>query len=144
MHSVAPRGSISSLIASVRELGERFLTLVTLEGRQAGLTLLGYIAFLDPPNETAAAAIATLKARGVQVKILTGDNDIVTRKICNDVSLPVDHIVLGHEMETLSPAQLADLAETASVFAKVSPAQKAAIIDALHRKGHVVGYLGED
>jgi len=110
---------------------------------EAGLTLLGYIAFLDPPKETAAAAIATLKARGVQVKILTGDNDIVTRKICHDVSLPVDHIVLGHEIETLSPAQLADLAETATVFAKVSPSQKAAIIDALHRKGHVVGYLGD-
>src|ERR1035441_5124564 len=108
---------------------------------EAGLTLLGYIAFLDPPKETAAAAIATLKARGVHVKILTGDNDIVTRKICNDVSLPVDHIVLGHEMETLSPDQLADLAETATVFAKVSPSQKATIIDALHRKGHVVGYL---
>ena len=110
---------------------------------EAGLTLLGYIAFLDPPKETAAAAIATLKARGVQVKILTGDNDIVTRKICHDVSLPVDHIVLGHEIETLSPDQLADLAETATVFAKVSPSQKAAIIDALHRKGHVVGYLGD-
>jgi Mg2+-importing ATPase len=110
---------------------------------EAGLTLLGYIAFLDPPKETAAAAIATLKARGVQVKILTGDNDIVTRKICNDVSLPVDRIVLGQEMATLSVPQLADLAETATVFAKVSPAQKAAVIDALHRKGHVVGYLGD-
>jgi Mg2+-importing ATPase len=110
---------------------------------EAGLTLLGYIAFLDPPKETAAAAIATLKAAGIQVKILTGDNDIVTRTICHDVDLPVDHIVLGSEMVTLSPAQLADLAETATVFAKVSPAQKAAIIDALHRKGHVVGYLGD-
>ncbi len=110
---------------------------------EAGLTLLGYIAFLDPPKETAGPAIATLKARGVQVKILTGDNDIVTRKICHDVSLPVDHIVLGHEIEGLSPDQLADLAEAATVFAKVSPAQKAAIIDALHRKGHVVGYLGD-
>ena len=110
---------------------------------EAGLTLLGYIAFLDPPKETAAAAIATLKAAGIQVKILTGDNDIVTRKICHDVDLPVEHIVLGSEMVTLSPAQLADLAETATVFAKVSPAQKAAIIDALHRKGHVVGYLGD-
>jgi Mg2+-importing ATPase len=110
---------------------------------EAGLTLLGYIAFLDPPKETAAAAIATLQSLGVQVKILTGDNDIVTRKICNDVSLPVDHIVLGHELEALSPEQIADLAETSVVFAKVSPAQKAAIIDALHRKGHVVGYLGD-
>ncbi|MFM0511659.1 magnesium-translocating P-type ATPase [Paraburkholderia sp. RL17-373-BIF-A] len=110
---------------------------------EADLTLLGYIAFLDPPKETAAAAIATLKSRGVQVKILTGDNDIVTRKICHEVGLTVDRVVLGKELEPLSPAQLADLAETASVFAKVSPAQKAAIIDALHRKGHVVGFLGD-
>jgi cation transport ATPase-like protein/haloacid dehalogenase-like hydrolase len=100
---------------------------------EADLTLLGYIAFLDPPKETAAAAIATLRTRGVQVTILTGDNDIVTRKICHEVSLPVDRIVLGSEIAALLPDQLADLAETASVFAKVSPAQKAAIIDALHR-----------
>jgi Mg2+-importing ATPase len=110
---------------------------------EAALTLLGYIAFLDPPKETAAAAIATLKASGVQVKILTGDNDLVTRKICHEVGLTADRIVLGKEIEALSPAQLADLAETASVFAKVSPSQKAAIIDALHRKGHVVGFLGD-
>jgi len=110
---------------------------------EADLTLLGYIAFLDPPKETAAPAIATLKARGVQVKILTGDNDIVSRKICHDVGLPVDHIVLGSEIEKLSPEELAALAETAAVFAKVSPSQKAAIIDALHRNGHVVGYLGD-
>ena len=110
---------------------------------EAKLTLLGYIAFLDPPKETAAPAIATLKDRGVQVKILTGDNDIVSRKICRDVGLPVDHIVLGSEIEKLSPDELAILAETATVFAKVSPSQKAAIIDALHRKGHVVGYLGD-
>ena len=107
------------------------------------LTLLGYIAFLDPPKETAAPAIAALKARGVQVKILTGDNDIVTRKICREVGLPVDRIVLGSEIEALSPAEFADLAESAAVFAKVSPSQKAAIIDALHRTGHVVGFLGD-
>ena len=79
----------------------------------------------------------------MQVKILTGDNDIVTRKICHEVGLPVDRIVLGSEMATLSPDELASLAETAAVFAKVSPSQKAAIIDALHRKGHVVGFLGD-
>jgi P-type Mg2+ transporter len=110
---------------------------------EADLTLLGYIAFLDPPKETCAAAIATLKASGVQVKILTGDNDIVTRKICHEVGLAVDRIVLGGEMAALSPDELADLAEMATVFAKVSPAQKAAIIDALHRKGDVVGFLGD-
>ena len=110
---------------------------------ESGLTLLGYIAFLDPPKETAAPAIAALKARGVTVKILTGDNDIISRKICREVGLPVDRIVLGHELDALSPEALADLAEATTVFAKVSPAQKAAIIDALHRKGHVVGYMGD-
>ncbi|MFM0415942.1 magnesium-translocating P-type ATPase [Paraburkholderia aromaticivorans] len=110
---------------------------------EADLTLLGYIAFLDPPKETAAAAIAALNASGVQVKILTGDNDIVTRKICHEVGLTVGRVVLGKELEPLSPAQLADLAETTFVFAKVSPAQKASIIDALHRKGHVVGFMGD-
>jgi Mg2+-importing ATPase len=110
---------------------------------EAGLTLLGFIAFLDPPKETAAAAIATLKTSGVQVKILTGDNDIVARKICHEVGLSVDRIVLGREIEALSPDEMATLAETTAVFAKVSPSQKAAIIDALHRKGHVVGFLGD-
>jgi Mg2+-importing ATPase len=110
---------------------------------EAGLTLLGYIAFLDPPKETAAAAIATLKASGVRVKILTGDNDIVTRKICHEVGLPVERIVLGGEIDKLNADELAALAETTAVFAKVSPAQKAKIIDALHRNGHVVGYLGD-
>jgi Mg2+-importing ATPase len=110
---------------------------------EADLTLLGFIAFLDPPKETAAAAVAVLKRRGVQVKILTGDNDIVTRKICNEVGLAVDRVVLGGEMTTLTADDLASLAETATVFAKVSPAQKAAIIDALHRKRHVVGYMGD-
>ena len=110
---------------------------------ETNLTLLGYIAFLDPPKETAAPAIAALKARGVAVKILTGDNDIITAKICRDVALPPGRIVLGHEIEALPPDALADLAEVTTVFAKVSPAQKAAIIDALHRKGHVVGYMGD-
>ncbi len=110
---------------------------------ETGLTLLGYIAFLDPPKETAAAAIAALKTSGVQVKILTGDNDIVTRKICHEVGLPVDRIVLGSEISAMSPDALSALAETATVFAKVSPSQKAAIIDALHRRGNVVGYLGD-
>jgi Mg2+-importing ATPase len=110
---------------------------------EAGLTLLGYIAFLDPPKETAAAAIAALEASGVGIKILTGDNDIVTRKICREVALPVERIVLGGEIDALAPEALAELAQTTVVFAKVSPAQKAQVIDALHRRGHVVGFLGD-
>jgi Mg2+-importing ATPase len=110
---------------------------------EADLTLLGFIAFLDPPKETAAAAIAALKGKGVQVKILTGDNAIVTRKICHEVGIAADRIVLGKELALLSPAEFADVAEKASVFAKLSPSQKASIVEALHRKGRVVGFLGD-
>ena len=112
-------------------------------GDESDLTLLGYIAFLDPPKDSAGAAIAALKKSGVTVKILTGDNEIVTRKICREVGLEVDRIVLGPEIEQMSPDTLADLAGPTVVFAKVSPAQKARVIDALHRSSHVVGFLGD-
>ncbi len=107
------------------------------------LMLLGYIAFLDPPKDSAAAAIKALAAIGVQVKILTGDNDIVTRKICTEVGLPAERILLGRELEDLSADRLEEAVESVAVFAKLSPAQKAAVIEALHRRGHVVGFLGD-
>jgi len=110
---------------------------------ETDLILTGYIAFLDPPKETAGPAIAILRKHGVAVKILTGDNDVVTRKICHDVGLPVDRIVLGSEIEDMSAQQLAQVAEEVSVFAKLSPQQKAQVIQALHRKGHVVGFMGD-
>ena len=110
---------------------------------ECDLTLLGYIAFLDPPKESAAQAIADLAQAGVAVKILTGDNEIVTRKICKDVSLKVDRIVLGSEIEQMSEEALAELAATTVVFAKLSPPQKAEVIQALHRRGRVVGFLGD-
>ncbi|MGJ0393528.1 MAG: magnesium-translocating P-type ATPase [Methylocystis sp.] len=110
---------------------------------ETDLTLLGYIAFLDPPKDSAAEAIADLAKAGVAIKILTGDNEIVTRKICKDVNLRVDRIVLGSEIERMSDDELADLATITTVFAKLSPPQKAKVIEALHRKGHVVGYLGD-
>ncbi len=110
---------------------------------ESDLTLVGYIAFLDPPKESAAAAIAALNKHGVAVKILTGDNDIVTRKVCKSVGMHVDRIVLGSEVEKLTDSELADLAETVEVFAKLSPTQKAKVIKALHLKGHVVGFMGD-
>ncbi len=106
-------------------------------------TLLGFVAFLDPPKESVDAAITALNQAGVAVKIVTGDNEIVTRKICREVGLEVDHIALGPDIDELSDTALADLAETVTVFAKVSPEQKARIVDALHSKGHVVGFLGD-
>jgi P-type Mg2+ transporter len=110
---------------------------------ESDLILLGYIAFFDPPKETAANAIARLRAAGVTVKILTGDNPLVTRKICGDVGLNAQTILTGDDIQDASPEELARLCEEVDVFARLSPAQKEALIDALHSRGHVVGYLGD-
>ena len=110
---------------------------------ETGMTLLGYVAFLDPPKESVAAAIAALTASGVRTKILTGDNDIITRTICRQVGLDVGRIVLGHEIATMTPAELAVAVEEAQVFAKLAPGQKAEVIAALRANGHVVGFLGD-
>lgn len=107
------------------------------------LTLVGYIAFLDPPKETAGRAIAALAAHGVQVKVLTGDNEIVTRNICRQVGLSAEPTLLGSQLESLTPEQLSDAVEKVQVFAKLSPSQKALVIAALQRKNHVVGFLGD-
>jgi Mg2+-importing ATPase len=110
---------------------------------ETGLRLLGYITFLDPPKDTVAASIAQLNRYGVAVKILTGDNDLITRTICRQVNLAVSGVVLGHDIEAMSDEELGVAAEEASVFAKLTPTQKARVIDALHRRGHVVGFLGD-
>ena len=110
---------------------------------ELGLILRGFIAFVDPPKETASAAIARLEASGVAVKIITGDNDLVTRKVCRDVQLEITGLLLGREVEAMSDAELAIAAERANVFAKVSPEQKARIITALQADKHVVGFLGD-
>lgn len=110
---------------------------------ESGLTLLGYIAFLDPPKETAQEAINLLAKKGVAVKVLTGDNDRVTKKICKQVGLSIDSILLGPQIENLSEAELDEKVEATTVFAKLSPYQKERIIRALHRRGHVVGFMGD-
>ncbi|MBU6467922.1 MAG: magnesium-translocating P-type ATPase [Betaproteobacteria bacterium] len=110
---------------------------------ESDLTLVGYIAFLDPPKDSAREAIAALNRHGVAVKILTGDNDVVTRKVCREVGLQVDKILLGNDLENMSDEELAEAAETVSVFAKLSPAQKARVIKALHMRDHVVGFMGD-
>ena len=110
---------------------------------ECDLTLLGFIAFLDPPKESARAAIAALHNYGVKVKILTGDNDIVTRKICKDVDLTIEGLLLGSDIEQMTDVALAQQVEHTTVFAKLSPAQKARVIGALHTNGHVVGFLGD-
>lgn len=110
---------------------------------ECDLVLKGYIAFLDPPKDSAAKAIHALRAHGVTVKVLTGDNDLVARKVCRQVGLDVDDILLGDKVETMSDAELADAAERTQVFARLSPAHKQRVIRALQHKGHVVGFMGD-
>ncbi len=110
---------------------------------EGNLTLVGYLAFLDRPNDSAAEALATLEQHGVRVKVITGDNEIVTRKICKKVGLYVHHTVLGSEVERMTDKELADIVDTTTVFAKMSPLQKARVIRILKRKGHTVGYIGD-
>ncbi len=110
---------------------------------ESGLILKGYVAFLDPPKETAEKAIAALRKIGVAVKVLTGDNDLVTRKVCREVGLGTVEIILGSQVETMTDEQLEVAAERVHVFARVSPAHKQRIIRALQQKKHVVGFMGD-
>jgi P-type Mg2+ transporter len=111
---------------------------------ECNLILKGYIAFLDPPKDTAAQAIAALGVNGVHIKVLTGDNDIVSRKICRDVGLPAERVVLGGEIdEKRDDVALLPVLESASVFARLTPAHKERVIRVLRNAGHVVGFLGD-
>jgi Mg2+-importing ATPase len=107
------------------------------------LILKGYVAFLDPPKESATPALEALQRHGVTVKVLTGDNELVSRKICREVGLPGSEMLLGSSVEGMSDAELADAATKATICARLSPAHKQRIIRALQSKGNVVGYLGD-
>ncbi len=110
---------------------------------ESGLTLLGYIAFLDPPKETAAAALNSLRDSGVSVKVLTGDHEAVARNVCRQVGLAVDALLVGPDVDGLSDGELAERVEAVALFARLTPEQKARVIRALRANGHVVGYLGD-
>lgn len=110
---------------------------------ESNLVFSGFVAFLDPPKETTAEALRLLKENNVKVKILTGDNAVVAKKICHDVGLEADHIALGSDIEKLTDPELAELAEKVSIFAKLSPLQKARIVRVLKSNGHTVGFMGD-
>jgi len=110
---------------------------------ESDMILTGYLAFLDPPKPSAAPAIQALLEHGVRTKILTGDNEKVTQAICEKVGLDVEHILLGSDIDQMSDEQLAEAVERVTVFAKLSPDQKARIILQLKRNGHGVGYMGD-
>ena len=107
------------------------------------MTLAGFLTFADEPLESAAAALKALARDGVEVKILTGDNELVAHHVCEKVGLATDKIILGDEIERMADSALAQVAETVSIFARVSPMQKNRILLALKSRGHVVGYLGD-
>ncbi len=107
------------------------------------LILVGFITFIDPPVEEAAELIKTLKEDGVRVMVLTGDNDLVTRHVCEHVGISTERVVLGTELERMTDSALQQVVETNSVFARLKPAQKSRIILSLKGRGHVVGFLGD-
>ncbi len=110
---------------------------------ESDLILLGFMAFLDPPKDTATEALKRLHGLNVDVKILTGDNEIITAYICKEVGMPAEHLLLGSQVESMSETELAEAASATSVFARLAPAHKEHIIRALQSKGHVVGFMGD-
>lgn len=110
---------------------------------ECDMVLMGYLAFLDPPKESTADAIEALKKHGVTTKILTGDNDKVTRTICKQVGLEVRNMLLGSDIEKMSDKELAKSAEVTDVFAKLTPDQKSRVVSLLRDNGHTVGFMGD-
>jgi Mg2+-importing ATPase len=128
------------LAVATKELPEKRLC---AKEDERDLVLKGYVAFLDPPKDTAGRAVEALRKHGVGVKILTGDNHLVSRKICAEVGLAADPMLLGGDVEKMSDAELGDAAEKATLFARLSPAHKQRVIRVLRNKGHVVGFMGD-
>lgn len=107
------------------------------------LVLIGYIAFLDPPKESAAQAIVALHKYGVAVKVVTGDNELVSRKICSEVGIATDHVLVGAQVEAMTDQQLEAAVEETTLFARMSPGHKQRIVRALQARNHVVGFMGD-
>ena len=146
---------VGNLIEQVNDLSEdgfRVLAVATKKvekqaayskADECNLVLTGYLAFLDPPKDTAAKAITMLRQHGITVKVLTGDNDLVTRKVCTEVGIKAEKILLGSQVETMTDPQLAEAVDATDVFARLSPAHKQRLVRAMQRKGHVVGFMGD-
>lgn len=146
----------SRILATVDDLNEKGFRVLAIAQKsnpspagafgvtdECDMVLMGYLAFLDPPKESTADAIKALKAHGVTTKILTGDNDKVTRTICNQVGLKVRNMLLGSDLENMSDQELAKAAETTDVFAKLTPDQKARVVSVFRENGHTVGFMGD-
>jgi Mg2+-importing ATPase len=129
------------LLVAIKEYDERPLTYSVAD--EVSMVLTGFVGFLDPAKPSAKPAIEGLQKLGVSIKVLTGDNEVVTRKICRDVGIPVQHILMGNEIEQLSDEMLTQKLDETSIMAKLSPIQKARIVRLLQAKGHTVGFMGD-
>ncbi len=129
------------LLVAIKEYDKRPLNYNITD--ESGMTLTGFIGFLDPAKPSAKPAIEALQKLGVSIKVLTGDNEVVTRKICRDVGIPVDRIVLGTDLEKLTDEDLLDQLDQMSILAKLSPVQKSRVVKLLQLKGHTVGFMGD-
>ena len=110
---------------------------------ESGLTLIGYLAFLDPPKESAAAALKALSSHGIGIKVLTGDSDLVAVHVCSQVGLAAEPVLLGTQVDDMSDGALSEAVDRHQVFAKLAPLHKERIVRALRAKGHVVGFMGD-
>jgi len=129
------------LLVAIREFDDRALNYAVEDEKDMILT--GFIGFLDPAKPSAKIAIEALQKLGVSIKVLTGDNEIVTKKICRDVGIPFDKILLGAEVEKMSDAELQEQVGEVSILAKLSPVQKSRVVKILQAKGHTVGFMGD-
>jgi Mg2+-importing ATPase len=146
---------VGNLIEQVNDLSSDGFRVLAIANKKVGpqaayskadeeaLVLTGYLAFLDPPKDTAKKAIAVLRQQGITIKVLTGDNDLVSRKVCTEVGINAEKIVLGNDVEKMSDEQLAVAVETTDVFARLSPTHKKRVVMALQRNKHVVGFMGD-
>ncbi|MDE2367312.1 MAG: magnesium-translocating P-type ATPase, partial [Betaproteobacteria bacterium] len=144
---------IRSVTADLNEEGLRVVAVAVKElppvkeiygvADEAELTLVGYVTFLDPPKESAAPALKALAEHGVSIKVLTGDNELVTAKICRQVKLEANGVLLGSDVERMQDAELTEAVETHNVFARLTPAHKERIVRLLKANGHVVGFMGD-
>ncbi|MFI5145132.1 MAG: magnesium-translocating P-type ATPase [Ignavibacteria bacterium] len=110
---------------------------------ETDLTLVGYVAFLDPPKPSTKNAIEAFKKAGIEVKVVTGDNELVTKKICSEVGIEIKGMLTGDEVEKLSDEALKSLVGGTNIFARMSPIQKERVINTLRENKHIVGYLGD-
>ena len=129
------------LLVAIKEYEERPLNYSIAD--ESNLILTGFIGFLDPAKPSAKPSIEALQKLGVQLKVLTGDNEIVTKKICRDVGIPINNVVLGKELELMNDEDLTARIDDVSIFAKLSPAQKSRVVKVLQAKGHTVGFMGD-